>query len=187
MPTFVWIIIAVAVVVLAIIGWFISTSNQFVRLKLNAEEAFSTMDVCMKERYDLIPNLVETVKGYAKHEKETLTSVIDCRNKALSATTPEELAKAEGELGKVVSKLLALTESYPDLKANANFMDLQSRLVALEGKIANSRKYYNACVKDYNTKLLVFPSSIVANMKKLERMSMFEISEVERQNVKVSF
>lgn len=187
MPVYGWIIIAVVALILIIAVWFISTSNKFVRLKLNAEEAFSTMDVCMKERYDLVPNLVETVKGYMKHEKETLTSVIDCRSKALSATTPEDKAKAEGEFGQVVSKLLALTEAYPDLKANSNFMDLQSRLADLETKIANSRKYYNACVKEYNTMLLVFPSSIVANSKKLEKMSMFEITETERQNVKVSF
>ena len=96
MPLYGWIIIAVVVVlILGVAGWYISTSNKFVRLKINAEEGFSTMDICMKERYDLVPNLVETVKGYMKHEKETLTSVIDCRSKALSATTPEDKAKRE--------------------------------------------------------------------------------------------
>ena len=145
------------------------------------------MDVCMKERYDLIPNVVETVKGYAKHEKETLTNVIEARNKAISATTTEEKMKAEGDFSKVMSKLLMLTENYPELKANANFSSLQDQLANLETKIANSRKYYNACVKEFNILVESFPSNIVANSKGYKKMQMFEIPEEHRENVKVQF
>lgn len=177
----------VIITIIAIFVWYISTYNKFVRLKNNAEEGFSTMDVCMKERYDLIPNVVETVKGYAKHEKETLTNVIEARNKAVSATTTEEKMKAEGDFSKVMSKLLMLTENYPELKANANFSSLQDQLANLETKIANSRKYYNACVKEFNILVESFPSNIVANSKGYKKMQMFEIPEEHRENVKVQF
>ncbi|MBE5758064.1 MAG: LemA family protein [Clostridiales bacterium] len=187
MTTLGWVGIIAGVLVLAIILWYISTANTLIRKKNNIEEAFSTMDVQMKERYDLVPNLVETVKGYMKHEKDTLTGVIDCRNKALSATTMEEKAKAEGELSSIVSRLLALTENYPDLKANTNFLDLQNQLTNIEAKIANSRKYYNACVKDFNNLVMLFPSSIVARRKGYKKEVFFEISEAERKNVKVQF
>ena len=177
----------VIITIIAIFVWYISTYNRFIRLKNNAEEAFSTMDVCMKERYDLIPNVVETVKGYAKHEKETLTNVIEARNKAVSATTTEEKMKAEGDFSKVMSKLLMLTENYPELKANANFLSLQDQLANLETKIANSRKYYNACVKEFNILVESFPSNIVANSKAFKKMTMFEITEEQRENVRVQF
>jgi LemA protein len=177
----------VIITIIAIFVWYVSTFNKFVRLKNNAEEGFSTMDVCMKERYDLIPNVVETVKGYAKHEKETLTNVIEARNKAISATTTEEKMKAEGDFSKVMSKLLMLTENYPELKANANFSSLQDQLANLETKIANSRKYYNACVKEFNILVESFPSNIVANSKGYKKMQMFEIPEEHRENVKVQF
>ena len=177
----------VIITIIAIFVWYISTYNKFVRLKNNAEEGFSTMDVCMKERYDLIPNVVETVKGYAKHEKETLTNVIEARNKAVSATTTEEKMKAEGDFSKVMSKLLMLTENYPELKANANFSSLQDQFANLETKIANSRKYYNACVKEFNILVESFPSNIVANSKGYKKMQMFEIPEEHRENVKVQF
>jgi LemA protein len=177
----------VIITIIAIFVWYVSTFNKFVRLKNNAEEGFSTMDVCMKERYDLIPNVVETVKGYAKHEKETLTNVIEARNKAVSATTTEEKMKAEGDFSKVMSKLLMLTENYPELKANANFSSLQDQLANLETKIANSRKYYNACVKEFNILVESFPSNIVANSKGYKKMQMFEIPEEHRENVKVQF
>ena len=177
----------VIITIIAIFVWYISTYNKFVRLKNNAEEGFSTMDVCMKERYDLIPNVVETVKGYAKHEKETLTNVIEARNKAVSATTTEEKMKAEGDFSKVMSKHLMLTENYPELKANANFSSLQDQFANLETKIANSRKYYNACVKEFNILVESFPSNIVANSKGYKKMQMFEIPEEHRENVKVQF
>ena len=183
------IVLAVAlVIVIAILAWAISTYNAFVRMRNNVEEAFSTMDVYMKKRYDLIPNLVETVKGYTKHEGETLEKVIKARNAAMTATDPSVKAEKEGELQGTLKTLFSLTESYPNLKADSQFKDLMSQLKSIEDEIASSRKYYNGCVKQYNTKREVFPSSIIANMKKFEKKPLFEVeSKEERQNVKVQF
>ncbi len=161
--------------------------NSLVKLRNNVEEGFSTMDVYMKKRYDLIPNLVETVKGYAKHEKQTLTEVISARNLAMTATDPNQKAKAEGALNECLKSLFALTENYPELKANANFLDLQNQLKSVEMDIANARKYYNAVVKEYNNKIQVFPSNIIAKHFNFTRRDMFEIDEEERKNVKVEF
>lgn len=178
----------VLVIVIAILAWAISTYNAFVRMRNNVEEAFSTMDVYMKKRYDLIPNLVETVKGYTKHEGETLEKVIKARNAAMTATDPSVKAEKEGELQGTLKTLFSLTESYPNLKADSQFKDLMSQLKSIEDEIASSRKYYNGCVKQYNTKREVFPSSIIANMKKFEKKPLFEVeSKEERQNVKVQF
>ncbi len=178
----------VLVVVIAILAWAISTYNTFVKMRNNVEEAFSTMDVYMKKRYDLIPNLVETVKGYAKHEGETLEKVIKARNAAMTATDPQVKAEKEGELQSTLKTLFSLTESYPNLKADTQFKDLMDQLQTIEDEIASSRKYYNGCVKQYNTKREVFPSSIIANMKKFEKKPLFEVeSKEERQNVKVQF
>lgn len=166
----------------------ISQYNGFVQLKNVVEEAFSTMDVYLKKRYDLIPNIVETVKGYASHEKETLEQVIAARNKAVSATTPEAQLEAEGDLNKVMGRLFALTESYPDLKANTNFMDLQNQLQTIETEIAQSRKYYNGTVRQYNTKVESFPSNIIANIFNFAKKPLFEVTDaIERENVKVQF
>jgi LemA protein len=180
-----WII--AGVIVLIIIIWFIATYNKFISLKNTIEEAFSTMDVYLKKRYDLVPNLVETVKGYAAHEKETLQGVISARNMAQNATTIDEKLAGENMLSSTLRSLFAVAESYPDLKANANFMDLQRQLSSLEDEIASSRKYYNAVVRQFNTSLQTFPSSIVASMFKFEKQPMFEISSQERENVKVKF
>jgi len=180
--------IIVGAVVLILIIWFIASYNGFVRLKNSIEEAFSTMDVYLKKRYDLIPNLVETVKGYASHEKETLERVIAARNMAASATTLEGRVEGENALAGTLKSLFAIAEAYPDLKANANFMELQGELRRIEDEIANSRKYYNAVVKTYNTKREVFPSSIVAGMFHFEKKPLFEAgSEAERENVRVQF
>ncbi len=180
-------IIAAVVIVLVLI-WVASTHNKLVALRNNVEEAFSTMDVYLKKRYDLIPNLVETVKGYSKHESETLEKVIAARNMAVNAKGIEDKIKSEGELTGALKTLFAVAESYPDLKANTNFIDLQESLKGIEGEIANSRKYYNGCVKVYNTKTEVFPSNIVAGIFKFERKSLFEVSDsAERENVKVQF
>jgi len=180
--------IIIGVVVLILVIWFIATYNGFVRLKNSIEEAFSTMDVYLKKRYDLIPNLVETVKGYAKHEKETLERVIAARNAAASATTLEGRVEGENALQGTLKSLFAIAEAYPDLKANANFMELQGELRRIEDEIANSRKYYNAVVKTYNTKREVFPSSVIAGMFKFEKKPLFEVgSAAERENVKVQF
>ncbi len=180
--------VLLVILIIAGISWIISTYNTFIRLRNNNEEAFSTMDVYMKKRYDLVPNLVETVKGYAKHEKETLDAVISARNMAKNATGTEEKAQAEKDFVGSIRNLMVVAEQYPDLKANANFIDLQNQLKTLEAEIASSRKYYNACVKTYNTKREVFPSSIIAKWKKFEKAPLFEIDDVEeRKAVKVSF
>ena len=175
-------------VVLILAIWFIACNNGLVKLRNMVKEAFSTMDVYMKKRYDLIPNLVETVKGYAAHEQGTFEKVVAARTAAQSATSPEDKMAAENVLTGTLKSLFALSEAYPDLKANTNFMDLQAQLQTLEQDIANSRKYYNATVKEYNTKTEQFPSNIVANIFKFKRKPMFELdSEAERQNVNVSF
>ena len=162
-----WIILLVIIAVVAI--WFIGTYNGFIQLKNKVEEAFSTMDVYLVKRYDLIPNLVETVKGYAKHESETLENVIKARNAAVSATTPAQKIESENQLSGVLTKFMALSESYPELKANTNFIDLQNQLQTMEGEIANSRKYYNGVVKQFNTKVESIPSNIVAGLCKFEK------------------
>ena len=179
-----------AVVLLIIISvvWFIATYNAFIRLRNNVEEGFSTMDVYMKKRYDLIPNLVETVKGYATHEKETLQKVIEARNMAMNSSNPQEQIKNDNALNGTLKTLFAVAENYPQLQANANFMDLQNQLQILEGEIANSRKYYNGVVKVYENKREVFPSNIVAKMFKFEEKTFYEVeNSEERKNVKVKF
>ena len=180
-------LIAIGIIVVLIII-FVVMYNGFIRLKNNCDEAFATMDVYLKKRYALIPNLVETVKGYAAHEKETLERVVAARNMAQGASTPEEKAAGESMLQGTLKSLFAVAESYPDLKANQNFMDLQGQLKAVEEDIANSRKYYNAVVKQFNTKCEVFPSNLIAGIFHFEKKPMFEVeAQEERQNVKVSF
>lgn len=180
--------IIIAVIVGVIVVWMIAAYNGFVRANNNCEEAFATMDVYMKKRYDLIPNLVETVKGYAAHESNTLQKVVEARNMAQSASTVEERAQAENILSGTLKSLFAISEAYPDLKANQNFMDLQSQLQRIEDEIANSRKYYNAVVKIFNNKCQMFPSNIIANVFHYTRKPMFEVeNEEERRNVKVDF
>ncbi|MGN8763337.1 LemA family protein [Hornefia butyriciproducens] len=180
--------IIIAVIVGVIVVWLIAAYNGFVRANNNCEEAFATMDVYMKKRYDLIPNLVETVKGYAAHESNTLQKVVEARNMAQSASTVEERAQAENILSGTLKSLFAISEAYPDLKANQNFMDLQSQLQKIEDEIANSRKYYNAVVKIFNNKCQMFPSNIIANVFHYTRKPMFEVeNEEERRNVKVDF
>ncbi len=175
-------------VVVIIIIWAIAAYNGFIRLKHSIEEAFSTMDVYLKKRYDLIPNLVETVKGYAAHEKETLESVISARNMAASATSLDDKVEKENILQGALKSLFAIAEAYPDLKANTNFLDLQGQLSRIEDEIANSRKYYNAVVKEYNIRREAFPSVIIAGIFGFGAKPMFEVgSEQERENVKVRF
>lgn len=174
-------------VVLALI-WGVATYNTFIKMRNQIEEAFSTMDVYLKKRYDLIPNLVETVKGYTKHESETLTQVINARNAAMTATNPDERMKNENALSGTLKSLFALAEAYPELKADVHFTELMGELKNIESEIASSRKYYNGCVRQYNTKREVFPSSIIANMKKFEKKPLYEVdSPEERKNVKVQF
>lgn len=175
-------------IVVIVAFYAIAQYNGFVKLRNLVEEAFSTMDVYLKKRYDLIPNLVETVKGYAAHESETLEGVIAARNAAGHASTPEARMQAEGDLSQVMGRLFALTESYPDLKANTNFMDLQGQLKTIETEIAQSRKYYNGTVRQYNTKRESFPSNIIAGMFNFTAKPLYEVANVEeRENVKVQF
>ena len=179
--------VLIAIVVLAVLAvlYFISTNNAFVALQNKIEEAFSTMDVYLVKRAELIPNIVATVKGYAKHETETLEKVIAARN---SAVTAGNKIAADTELTKAVRQVFALAESYPELKANTNFLNLQQQLSSIEEDIATSRRYYNGVVRQYNTKLQSFPSSLVASAKGLVRQPMFEVSDdSQRQNVKVEF
>jgi len=181
-------IVVGAVVLLAVIvvSWIVSTYNSLIKLRNNAEEGFSTMDVCMKKRYDLIPNLVETVKGYAKHEKEALEAVMQARYACMSANSAEEKAKAENMLSGTLKSLFAVTENYPELKANSNFTDLQQSLKSIETEIASSRKYYNGCVKILNNKVEMFPGNIVAGMFGFKVKPMFEAIVSEREKVSVS-
>ena len=183
-----WVGIGVAaVLVLAVIIWIIATFNKFVGMGTNCDESFSTVDIYLKKRYDLIPNIVETVKGYAKHESETLENVIKARNTFLSATTPDTEMEADGELTKAITKLFALTESYPELKANTNFIELQTELRQTEEKIASSRQFYNDTVLTYNNKIEVIPTNIVASLFNFKREAFFEAQEKERENVQVKF
>ncbi len=187
------IVIGAVVVLLAIIvvAWWISTRNAFVRLKNKVEEAWATIDVFLKKRYDLIPNLVETVKGFAKHENETLNQVVSARSLAMSARTPDEKVQAENGLTNSLRTLFtAVSESYPELKANTNFLDLQNQLKSIESELEGSRRYYNGVVKSFNTKLEIFPANIVGSRmgEDYKKRPYFELdSAEERQNVKVSF
>ncbi|MEX1377650.1 MAG: LemA family protein [Eubacteriales bacterium] len=180
-----YIALAIAAVVVV---WIIASYNGLVKMRNMVEEAFATMDVYLKQRYDLIPNLVETVKGYAKHESETFEKIVQARSKAMNAKTSEETVAEENNLTQTLKSLFALAENYPDLKANQNFINLQGQLQKVETDIAQSRKYFNAIVRRYNTKVELFPQSIVAQMFKFSRKTMFEVSDdSQRENVSVKF
>ena len=181
------VLIIIAVVVVAILGFVVSTYNGLVGLRNKVKDQFSQIDVQLKKRADLIPNLVETVKGYSKHESETLEKVIQARNTYLSAGTPDEKMKSSGELSQAISKLFALAESYPDLKANTNFLDLQQQLKDIEDKISYARQFYNDAVLMFNNKIEMFPSNIIAGMFHFTKETFFEASEEERKNVEVKF
>ena len=180
-----WIVLLIIVAVILL--WFVSTYNVLVKLRNKVKNQWAQIDVQLKRRFDLIPNLVETVKGYTKHESETLEKVISARNTYLSATTPEEQMEASGELSGVMNKLFALTESYPDLKANTNFMDMQKSLKDTEDKISYARQFYNDIVMKYNTKIQTVPTNIVAGMFGFKEEAFFEALTDEKENVKVKF
>jgi len=181
-----WIYIIVAIVAIIIL-YSISLYNSFVKLNNKVKEAFSTMDVYLKKRWDLIPNIVETVKGYVKHEKDTLKEIVDLRNSAYGNMSDDEKIKANEQLSSGINKIMALAEAYPDLKANENFKDLSNQLAKVEEDIANSRKYYNGVVNIFNNKVEMFPSNIFASLFGYKSKAMFEANESERENVKVSF
>lgn len=184
MPIWIWIVLGIVVLIILFV---ISTYNSLVVLRNRVRDQWAQIDVQLKRRFDLIPNLVETVKGYTKHESETLENVIKARNTFLSATTPEAEMEADGELTKAMTKLFALTESYPDLKANTNFIDLQKELQQTEEKIAAARQFYNDTVLTYNNKVAVIPSNIVAALFHFKKEAFFEANEKERENVQVKF
>lgn len=179
------IIILVIVVLLVIYG--ISVYNKLVRLRNQSEEAEAAIDAHLKQRYDLVPNLVETVKGYAKHEQNTLTAVINARNAAMGANTLEEKDAANKAFTGALKSLFAVAEAYPDLKANAGFIDLQKQLTKIEGELLSARKYYNAIVKTFNTVTEVFPSSIIAKMGNFAKKPYLAIEEEARARVEVKF
>jgi len=175
-------------IIAVLVLWAVSSYNKLVKLKIAVEEAFATMDVYLKKRFDLIPNLVSTVKGYAKHESETLEKVIVARNKAYDSGSMEDKINAENQITGALKSIFALSESYPDLKANQNFISLQNDLKEQENDIANSRKYYNAIVKDYNIKVQTVPTNIIAGIFGFKTKPMFEVTDsTERENVKVEF
>lgn len=180
-----WLYITIAVVVLLLILVFI-TYNSFVKLNNKVKEAFATMDVYLKKRWDLIPNIVETVKGYANHEKDTLSEVIKLRGNNYDNMSNDEKINSYQELSGGINKLMILSESYPELKANENFMDLSDQLTKVEDEIAHSRKYFNATVRDFNNKVEMFPSNIIAKMFGYKTKKMFEVDSKERNNVEVN-
>lgn len=180
-----WIILIVLVVV--IISWLASTYNSLIKLRNSVKDQWAQIDVHLKRRADLIPNLVETVKGYAKHEEGTLEAVINARNKAVSATNPTDEMTANNELTGALTKLFALTEAYPELKANTNFMDLQNNLKETEDKISFARQFYNDTVLKYKNKLEVFPTNIVASIFGFKPENFFEASASEKETPKVQF
>src|SRR3989338_2855989 len=178
----VWLILAVFII------WLISLYNSLIRLRNQAEEGWSDIDLQLKRRYDLIPNLVQTVKGYAKHEEGVFTKVTEARTLAMSATGAEAKGQAENMLTGALKSLFAVAESYPDLKASANFAKLQDELSDTENKIQAARRFYNGIVRDFNTKIQTFPNHLVANMFKFMKREFFEIeNEAEKQNAKVQF
>ncbi|MCL7970705.1 MAG: LemA family protein [marine benthic group bacterium] len=179
-----WFLIFLAIV--AIGG--ITIYNSLVKLRTQAQGAWADIDVQLKRRWDLIPNLVETVKGYASHEKDTLEAVINARNRAMSATGPADKAQAENMLTGALKSLFALSEAYPDLKAVEGFTQLQGTLDEIEGAVQSSRRYYNAVVRDYNTKVEQFPSVLVANAFRFQKEEFFELDdEAQREAPTVSF
>ena len=180
----IWIFIGIIVL---LILYVVSSYNGLVKLKNKVKTNWSQIDVVLKRRADLIPNLVETVKGYAQHEQDTLEEVIQARNTYVQANAPEEQMKASGELTQALNKLLMLSEAYPDLKANTNFVQLQNDLKETEDKIAFARQFYNDSVYAYQNKREMFPSNIIAGMFHFEEFPFFETDEQSKEVPKVEF
>lgn len=170
------IIIILAVIVLIAL-YFVSAYNKLIRLRNNRENAFADIDVQLKQRHDLIPQLVETVRGYANHEKETLQNVINARNQAMQAATIDGKIDAENKLSGALNGLRITLEAYPDLKANQNFLQLQEEIADVENKLSSVRRFFNSATKEYNNAVQVFPSSIVADMTGFKTEKMFDLGE----------
>lgn len=183
-------IISIVLIVLAVVVlWFVFTYNRFVRLTTHAKEAWADIDVQLKRRYDLIPNLVSTIKGYATHESSAFENVTKARSMAMGAQSLEEKGKAENMLTGALKSIFAISEAYPELKANQNFLELQRELSDTENKIQASRRFYNGNVRDLNIATESFPSNFVANMFHFVKMEFFDLDEGSeaREPVKVSF
>ncbi len=176
--------IIILIVIIFIISYLIAIYNKFAKLRAGIEGAWADIEVQLKKRYNLVPNLVEIVKGYAKHEKETLEKLVEARNSALNANSIEEKAKANAKLNQALGSIFALAEAYPDLKANQNFINLQNQLSEIEESIANARRYYNAIVRDYNAMLESFPDQLIAKRFNYTKKPYFELNESEREVVK---
>lgn len=182
------IVIIVIVLVLVVLGWAVATYNGLIKLRNLVQEAWRQIDVELTRRHDLIGNLVETVKGYAAHERGTLEDVISARGNAMTpGQSPAQQAESENILSQALGRLIALAEAYPDLKANQNFMALQAELTSTEDRIASSRRYYNATVRDLNTKVETVPSNIIAGLFNIEREEYFEAVGEQREAPRVDF
>lgn len=182
--------IIILIVVIVLVLWVISAYNRFVKLRTRSEEAWADIDVQMKRRFDLIPNLIETVKGYAAHESQTFEKVTEARTKAMGAQTVAEHAEAENMLTGALKSLFAVSEAYPDLKANTNFLELQRELSDTENKIQAARRFYNTNVRDFNIATETFPSNVIAKWFKFVKKEFFELAEGEqaaREPVAVKF
>ena len=181
------IIIGASVFAVLIIGWYIATYNGFVNLKNNIKKSWSNINVLLKQRYDEIPNLVSTCKGYMKHERQTFTEITKARTSFNNAKSIEEKAQAENQMTGALKTLFAVAENYPKLQANENFKHLQERISVLENEIADRREFYNDSVNNFNIRMQKFPDSIVAGILKLKEKELFQATEEERKNVKVEF
>ncbi len=179
--------IIILVVLFLLVLYGVGVYNKLIRLRNQSEESAAAIDAHLKKRYDLIPNIVETVKGYASHEKETLVGVIEARNKAMAATTLTEKNDAANAFSSTLKSLFALSENYPELKANQGFLDLQKQLQMVEDELLHARKYYNAIVSDINTIIQTVPSSIIASITHFQKLTYLTIEEEARERVTVSF
>ena len=177
----------VILLIIILVGWIIKTYNNLVQLRNKVKDQWSQVDIQLKKRFDLIPNIVETVKGYAKHEKDTLQAVIEARNVALGAKTPSDEINADNNLSSALNKLLALSEAYPELKADSNFKNLQENLKEVEDKISFARQFYNDTVLKYKNAIEMFPTVLIAGMLGFKQEQFFEVSDAEKENVKVKF
>ncbi len=180
-------LIIIVVIIAVVAFWIVGMYNSLIKLRNRVKNAWSQIDVQLKRRHDLIPNLVETAKGYMKHESETLEKVVQARNMAMSANSVADTSAAENQLSQTLKSLFAVVESYPDLKANQNMIALQEELTSTENRIAFARQHYNDSTMTYNNSIQIFPKNIVAGMFNFVASDFFETEEVERKNVEVKF
>ena len=183
----IFIIILIVTLIISLLIWGIATYNRWVTERLKVQTQWSQIDVVLKQRFDLIPNLVETVKGYAAHEKETLQAVADAHSRYLGAKDAEGQMKASTELSGAIGRLMALAESYPELKANQNFLHLQQQLASMEEKLANYRQFYNDTVLRYDRLLETIPTNLIAKMFHFKKEEFFKVEDAQKDNVNIKF